>query len=103
MNYDETSLSDDPGAEKLIFKRDKKYPERIMNYSKGNTSIMFSGAAIGELLQVYVVYKSHHLWQSWTSGGPNGVRFNRSIQPILGWIVDKQGFKKKWIGSQPIL
>ena len=31
LNYVETSLSDDPGAEKLIFKRDKKYPERIMN------------------------------------------------------------------------
>ena len=50
LNYDETNLSDDPGAEKLIFKCGKKYPEHIMNYSKGNTSIMFSGTAAGELL-----------------------------------------------------
>ena len=28
LNYDETNLSDDPGQEKLIFKRGKKYPEQ---------------------------------------------------------------------------
>ena len=32
LNYDETNLSDDPGEEKLMFKRGKKYPERIQNY-----------------------------------------------------------------------
>ena len=42
LSYDETNLSDNPGQEKLIFKRGKKYPERIMNYTKGSTSIMFS-------------------------------------------------------------
>ena len=83
LNYDETNLSDDPGAEKLIFKRGKKYPERIMNYSKGNTSIIFSGTADGKLLPVYVVYKSQYLLKSWTTGGPKGARFNRSKS---GWF-----------------
>ena len=83
LNYDETNLGDDPGAEKLIFKRGKKYPERIMNYTKGNTSIMFSGTATGELLPVYVVYKSLNLWQSWTNGGPKKARYNRSKS---GWF-----------------
>ena len=78
LNYDETNLSDDPGSEKLIFKRGKKYPERIMNYAKGNTSIMFSGTADGELLPVYVVYKAQHMWKSWKRGGPKRARYNRS-------------------------
>ena len=61
LNYDETNSSDEPGSEKLIFKRGKKYPERIMNYTKGSTSLMFSGTAESELLPVYEVYKAQHL------------------------------------------
>ena len=83
LNYDETNLSDNPGQEKLIFKRGKKYPERIMNYTKGSTSIMFSGTASGELLPVYVVYKAKNMWNTWTVGGPKGARYNRSKS---GWF-----------------
>lgn len=83
LNYDETNLSDDPGQEKLIFKRGKKYPERIQNYSKGSISIMFAGTAAGELLPSYVVYKSVNIWSSWTTGGPRGTRYNRSKS---GWF-----------------
>ena len=50
LNSDETNLSDDPGQEKLIFKRGKKYPERIQNYTKGNISIMYAGTAAREML-----------------------------------------------------
>ena len=78
LNYDETNLADDPGLEKLIFKRGVKYPERIMNYTKGATSIMFAGTADGELLAQYVVYKAANMWNSWTKGGPLKTRYNRS-------------------------
>ena len=83
LNYDETNLSDDPGQERLIFKRGKKYPERIMNYTKGSTSIMFSGTACGELLTVYVVYKAINMWNTWMVGGPKRARYNRSKS---GWF-----------------
>lgn len=46
VNYDETNLCDDPGKNKLIFRRGCKYPERIINSSKASTSVMF--AAPGE-------------------------------------------------------
>lgn len=82
-NYDETNLSDDPGQEKLIFKRGVKYPERIQNYTKGSTSVMFCGTATGELLQPYVVYKDLNMWNSWTTGGPPTTRYNRSKS---GWF-----------------
>ena len=83
LNYDETNLSDDPGQEKLIFKRGKKYPERIQNYTKGNISIMYAGTAAGEMLPSYVVYKATNLWNTWTLGGPSGTRYNRSKS---GWF-----------------
>ena len=74
LNYDETNLSDDPGNEKLIFKRGIKYPERIQNYTKGSMSIMFCGTASGDLLEPYVVYKALNMWNSWTTYGPPRAR-----------------------------
>lgn len=79
LNYDETNLSDDPGQEKFIFKRVKKYPERIQNDSKGSINIMFVGTAAGELLPSNVVYKSVNLCSSWTTGGPHGALYNCSL------------------------
>ena len=94
VNYDETNLCDDPGAKKFIFKRGVKYPERIINFSKGNISVMFSGTASGELLPPYVIYKSEHLWHSWCEGGPAGTRFGRSKS---GWM-DAANFEE-WFKS----
>lgn len=83
INYDETNLTDDPGAKKIVCKRGEKYPERILNTSKTAISIMFAGAADGTMLNPYVVYKAEHLWQTWIDGGPPGCRYNRSRS---GWF-----------------
>jgi hypothetical protein len=83
LNYDETNLTDDPGRRKAVFRRGTKYPERIMNSTKSSTSVMFAGTASGQLLPPYVVYKSKNLYDTWTIGGPEGTRFNRSKS---GWF-----------------
>ena len=83
LNYDGTNLSDDPSLEKLIFKRGVKYRERIMNYSKGATLIMFAGTAAGMLLEPYVVYKAGSMWNYWTRGGSRDAHYNRSKS---GWF-----------------
>lgn len=83
INYDETALSDDPGRRKLIFKRGCKYPERIMNQTKSNMSVMFSATASGKLLPPYVIYKSTHLYDLWCEGGPTGTFYNRTKS---GWM-----------------
>ena len=70
LNYNETNISDDPGTEKMIFERGTKYPGRILNYTKGATSIMFAGTAAGELLPEYVAYKATNMWNAWTRDGP---------------------------------
>lgn len=82
-NYDETNLRDDPGAKKVICKRGQKYIERIMESTKSCTSIMFCGNASGDMIPPYVVYKSEHLWSTWTEGGPVGCRYNRTKS---GWF-----------------
>lgn len=83
MNYDETNLTDDPGAKKCVFKRGTKYPERVLNSSKSAVSLMFAGTASGEVLPPYVCYKAERLWDTWVVGGPEGTRYNRSKS---GWI-----------------
>lgn len=83
INYDETNLTDDPGKRKVITRRGTNYPERVMNSSKASTSVMFAAAADGTILPPYVVYKALHLYQSWTEGGPNYARYNRTKS---GWF-----------------
>ena len=83
INFDETNLQDDPGRKKVISKRGTKYPERVMKHSNSSTSVMFAASGSGVLLPCYVVYKSNHLYSSWTEGGPRGTRFNRTKS---GWF-----------------
>lgn len=75
FNYDESNLSDDPGKQKLIFKRGVKYPDNVVNYSKSSVSIMMCISATGEALPPYVVYKATNMWDSWREGGPKGAPF----------------------------
>lgn len=83
VNYDETNLCDDPRKKKVITRRGCKYPERVMNSTKASVSVMFSAAGDGTILPPYVVYKALHLYGSWTEGGPQHARYNRSKS---GWF-----------------
>lgn len=47
FNYDETNISDDPGRKKVISKRGCRCPERVCNFSKACTSVMFAANAEG--------------------------------------------------------
>lgn len=93
INYDETNLTDDPGRRKMIFKRGCRYPERIMNSTKSSTSLMLAGTASGFVLPVYIVYKSEHLWSTWTEGGPSQARYNRTKSGWFDTICFQDWFK----------
>ncbi|XP_037300423.1 uncharacterized protein LOC115456161 isoform X2 [Manduca sexta] len=88
-NYDEINLVDDPGLKKVITRRNCKYPEVIKNSTKGCVSIMIAGNAAGDIIPMYVNYKSQKLQQTWTTGGPEGARYNCSKS---SWF-DTQGFE----------
>lgn len=94
-NFDETNITDNPGQAKVIVKKGCKYPEKIRNASKTSISLMFAGSAAGELLPPYVVYKSNHMWSTWTENGPLGCRYNNSAS---GWF-DASVFTD-WFESQ---
>lgn len=84
INYDETSMQDNPGKSKVIVRRSCKNPEQIKDTSKSAYSVMFAGSASGHALPVYIVYKSASvLYHSWMEGGPKGARYNRSKS---GWF-----------------
>lgn len=100
FNYDETNTQDDPGKQKMLFRRGTKYPERICNFTKTAISIMMCGSASGVLLPPYIIYKAEKMWQQWTELGPkgepccsdrccgSGSRYNRTHH---GWM-DAQTF-----------
>lgn len=44
---------------------------------------MFCGNADGDSVPPYIIYKAEHLWTTWSEGGPEGARYNRTKQ---GWI-----------------
>nr|CAH7752202.1 unnamed protein product [Callosobruchus chinensis] len=103
FNYDETNVQDDPGKQKMLFRRGTilcLYPEGICNFTKTATSIMMCGSASGVLLPPYIIYKAEKMWQQWTELGPKdepccndrccdlGSRYNRTHH---GWI-DAQTF-----------
>ncbi|XP_047021712.1 uncharacterized protein LOC124640048 [Helicoverpa zea] len=95
FNYDETNMADDPGKKKCLYRRGVKYPEKVMNYSKSSTTVMFCGSADGTLLPPYVIYRSTHLYDTWKERGivgspccngsccSQGTRYNRTAS---GWI-----------------
>ncbi|CAB3255471.1 unnamed protein product [Arctia plantaginis] len=83
VNYDETNLSDDPGRKRVLVKRSVKYPERIMNHTKGSISLMIAAAADGSLLPPYVVYKAQNMYDTWRQNGPKNCRY--SCTPS-GWF-----------------
>ncbi len=83
FNFDETNVSDNPGAKKAIFQKGVKYAEKIRDHTKSAISILFCGSATGKLLPPYVVYKAGNVYESWCGGGPKGTLYNSSKS---GWF-----------------
>jgi hypothetical protein len=59
-NYDETNVTDDPGAKTVVCRRGLKRIERKIQHSKSAISIMYCGSAAGVFLPPMVVYKAQN-------------------------------------------
>ncbi|KAJ8944189.1 hypothetical protein NQ318_016170 [Aromia moschata] len=81
-NYDETNITDDPGARKFIVPRNCKRVERVQNFSRTALTIMVRGIASGDLLPPMVVYKASNFYENWWIGGPTGTVYKNSSS---GW------------------
>lgn len=95
INYDETCFVDDPGKKKVVVRRGSKHPERIMDSTKSNTSVMFSATGSGELLPPFIVCNSEHLYRTWIENGLKGARYRRNKS---GWFRSKfdQALFEEW-------
>lgn len=89
INYDETNLTDDPGSKKIICRRGQKHPEKINDFAKSATSLMFSCTGNGQLLPLYIIYKAENMYESWRTGGPKGTRYGCTKS---GWF-DQRHFE----------
>ncbi|KAJ8910933.1 hypothetical protein NQ315_014353 [Exocentrus adspersus] len=83
INYYETNMTDDPGNERVLVRRGTKHASKIMDSSKSSTSVMFAALTDGSMLPPYIVFKSKYAYPDWILGGPEGVRYNRTIS---GWF-----------------
>lgn len=82
VNYDETSLTDDPGKQ-VLCRRCSKRVGSIINSSKFATPVMMAITPAEQLLPPYVVYKSVQLYPTWIEGSPDGTMYNRTKS---GWF-----------------
>ena len=97
FNYDETNLTEDPGAKKALYRRGVKYAEKVCNHSKSSLSVMFCGSADGKMLPPYVVYKAKNLYESWCQGGPKGTRYNATASGWFDMAVFEDWFEKLFL------
>jgi hypothetical protein len=53
FNYDETNLADNPNANKFLYRRGVKYPDKVVNYTK---SLSCSVVRLMELFSHHMLY-----------------------------------------------
>ena len=83
VNYDETNVTDEPGAIAVVCRRGLRRVERKIQHSKAAISLMYCGSASGEFLPPMVVYKSKNCYLEWTRRAPEGTIFDCSKS---GWF-----------------
>lgn len=94
FNYDETNITDDPGAKVILTRRGTKRVENIKDHSRVAISLMACGAADGTMLPPMIVYKAKNIYENWTKGGPTGTVYDCSTS---GWF-DMRTFER-WFTS----
>ena len=70
FNYNETNITDDPGAKLVITRQGRNRVEIIMHHSKSSISVMFAGRVDGHYLPPMVVYKAENIYKEWCHAGP---------------------------------
>ncbi|KAJ8027217.1 Jerky protein-like-like [Holothuria leucospilota] len=106
-NYDETNVTDEPGAKKVVVPRGMKRVERVQEHSKMTVSLMVCGSAAGEMLLPFIVYKAQNLYENWTTYGPPGAKYDATpggwfdtrtfthwfLELFLPHVSDQEGVK----------
>ena len=94
FNHDETNITDDPGAKKVVVQNGYNRVEQKIEHSKQPISLMFCGSATGEYLPPMFVCKAENVYQNWTQGGPTGAVYDATPS---GWF-DSRTFEN-WFST----
>ena len=86
FNLDETGLTTDRVHNKVyVAKGSRDAYLKSPVCGKSNYSVLFCVSATGLYLPPFTVYKSKHLYDSWTVGGPEGSAYGCTES---GWMMD---------------
>lgn len=94
FNFDETNITDNPGAKIVLVRRGTKRVENCRDHSLVSISLMGCGSASGIMLPPMVVYKAQNLYETWTKGGPEGTVYRVSkngwfdMETFTAWFKD---------------
>lgn len=83
-------MTDDPGKNKVIVKRESKQAHWILDSSKTSQSLRFVGTVGGFLPTPYIVYKAKNLYSTRIQNGHIGARYNRSKFSWLNEAIFKE-------------
>ena len=83
----------------MIVPRGMRRIEKVAEHSKMSVSMMFCGTAAGKLLPPMVVYKSTHLYENWTIGGPKGTVYSSTQSGWFDSITFETWFRKVYLPS----
>ena len=72
FNYDETNITNDPGAKHVVVRRGTKRVERKTKHSESSISVMFAGSAAGEFLPPMIVHKLENVYANLIKNDPVG-------------------------------
>jgi hypothetical protein len=86
FNCDETGLNTNPVHGQVYVGRGSKDAYmKTPNRGKTMFSVLFCSSATGQYLPPFTVYKSKHLYNIWTKGGPKNARYGCSESD---WMQD---------------
>ena len=83
FNYDETNITNDPGAKHVVVRRGRKRVERKTKHSESSISVMFAGSAAGEFLPPMVVHKLENVYANLIKNNPVGSIYDATKS---GWF-----------------
>ena len=97
-NCDEAGLATNPVNKKVFIpKNEKNAYLRAAGAGKTSYSILFCISATGKICPPFVVYKGKHLYQAWTSGGPNDTSYGVTVSGWMEDVVFEDWFTKHYL------
>ena len=100
FNLDESGLATDTRCQNVfVSKMDRDTYLRSATCGKLTYSVLFCASACGVFMPPFVVYKGLHLYESWTTGGPDGAAYAVTKSGWMEETVFESWFLKMFLAQ----